>query len=238
MRARTGGGPRVAPVQPDEVPGGIPEDAGDTRAAHGRFGRGNKISAKGGRHKAGATKLARRLGLNSEALEAFRPYKSAAVKFRAVHVNELASSVGGGFCGAGPASIVATASWQLAASRWLFDLGAANGDAELMLQASKLGNDSRQNLLAAHELTAREGIARRARERLAPGAQLLAAISQQPEGEQTSRPEGAMGGVYGGAYGAPTEPPLPSEEAGRCGGDAPLTSRQGLKPSKSQRKAQ
>jgi hypothetical protein len=51
---------------------------------------------------------------------------------------------------------VSSAAIQLGASRYLSDLGAKTGDAKLLSQGSKLANDSRQNLLAAHELCARE----------------------------------------------------------------------------------
>jgi hypothetical protein len=45
---------------------------------------------------------------------------------------------------------------QLAWSRYFSDLAAETGNADLALSASKLANDSRQNLLAAFELCARE----------------------------------------------------------------------------------
>jgi hypothetical protein len=84
---------------------------------------------------------------------AFEPYEAAAASFQRAHIAWLAAAVGGGYVGPGPASIVATAALQLAASRYAFD----RGDYTL---GSKLGNDSRQNLLAAHELVAREATAR------------------------------------------------------------------------------
>jgi hypothetical protein len=93
---------------------------------------------------------------------AFAPYKRAGGAFRRFHVNALAKSVGGGHCGPGPSSIVATAAWQLAVSRYLFDVAAESGSREDFALASKLANDSRQNLLAAHELCAREAEARQA----------------------------------------------------------------------------
>ena len=45
---------------------------------------------------------------------------------------------------------------QLAASHYLFAKAAETGDAALFGQASKLADAHRQNLLAAHELCARE----------------------------------------------------------------------------------
>jgi hypothetical protein len=55
---------------------------------------------------------------------------------------------------------VATAAWQLAASRYLFDQAALSGERDDFALASKLANDSRQNLLAAHELVVKEAHAR------------------------------------------------------------------------------
>jgi hypothetical protein len=48
----------------------------------------------------------------------------------------------------------------LGASRYLADLGAQNGAPKLLSEAAKLADSSRQNLLAAHELCAREAKAR------------------------------------------------------------------------------
>ena len=67
---------------------------------------------------------------------------------------------GGGEVGPGPASVVSTAALQMAASRWLADEGARTGSAKMLLDASRLADSSRQNLLAAHELAAREAAAR------------------------------------------------------------------------------
>jgi hypothetical protein len=73
---------------------------------------------------------------------------------------QLAATVGGGEVGPGPASVIASAALQLGASRWLSDQGAELGDARMLLDASRLADASRQNLLAAHELCAREAQAR------------------------------------------------------------------------------
>jgi hypothetical protein len=56
--------------------------------------------------------------------------------------------------------MVSSAALQLAWSRYLADVAAESGDAALAVQASKLADASRQNLLAAHELCAREAQAR------------------------------------------------------------------------------
>jgi hypothetical protein len=56
--------------------------------------------------------------------------------------------------------MVASAALQLAWSRYLSDQAATTGDAELAVTASRLADASRNNLLAAHELCAKEAAAR------------------------------------------------------------------------------
>jgi len=90
----------------------------------------------------------------------FAPYQKAAAEFRREHTAELARLVGGGRCGPGAASMVASAALQLGASRFYFDLAAETGEAELFDRASNFANDSSRSLLAAHELCAREAKAR------------------------------------------------------------------------------
>jgi len=157
----TGAGtPRIEVLPVDELPAGMPADTGQSspgdRGDGGRFARGNAIAVAGGRARAGHTRLARRLRLGETFADPrFESYAQAARGFRQAHVAALARSVGGGYCGPAPASIVATASLQLAASRFAFEV---LGD---MVLGSRLGDASRQNLLAAHELCAREAIARK-----------------------------------------------------------------------------
>lgn len=81
--------------------------------------------------------------------------------------------------------MVATAALQLAWSRCLFDKAAKDGNPELAVTASRLANDSRQNLLAAHELCAREAEARRKNAPAAAHTALLAAAAQ--EGDKGAR---------------------------------------------------
>jgi hypothetical protein len=109
----------------------------------------------------GRTRLADRLGLARLARDAaFQPYKLAAVTFRRAQCAELARTVGGGVCGPGPSSMVSSAALQLAWSRFFSDLAATTGDVALALSASKLADASRNNLLSAHELAAKEAQAR------------------------------------------------------------------------------
>jgi hypothetical protein len=159
------GRPYPMPPDADELPKGVPAHADpDSRIAAseaGKFARGNRRSVLGGKARAGKTRLADRLGLRTLAdTSEFRAYKGAAVAFRRAQCAALSATVGGGYCGPGPSSLVASASLQLAWSRFLSDLAAENGDADLALKASKLADASRSNLLSAHELCAREASAR------------------------------------------------------------------------------
>lgn len=163
----TGAGtPRVEVLPADELPDGVqaPVQVESTaeRRPDGRWAPGARTAQRaGGRARAGSTRLASELGLWTLPDDAaFAPYRRAAVDFRRAHCAMLARTVGGGVCGPGPSSIVATAALQLAASRFLFDDGGCDGDFETFLRASRLGDASRQNLLAAHELCAREAAAR------------------------------------------------------------------------------
>jgi hypothetical protein len=165
MAFRTGHGngagvPRIEVLPADELPCGVqaPPQAERTseRDGDGRWLPGTHTAqSAGGSSSREMTRLARRLTLGETLADLrFEPYAKAARAFRKAHVTRLAREVGGGHCGPAPSSIIATASLQLAGSRFAFEV---LGDLAL---GSKLGNDSRQNLLAAHELCAREAAAR------------------------------------------------------------------------------
>ena len=159
------GVPRIEVLPADELPGGVPEGARHEsprdRGEAGRFARGNVVAREGGRARAGKTRLADRLGLRTlPEGSAFGPYKAAAVSFRRAHCTELARAIGGGVCGPAPSSLVASAALQLAWSRYLSDVAAETGDADMALRSSRLADASRQSLLAAHELCAREAQSR------------------------------------------------------------------------------
>ena len=153
------GAVHVEVARADELPRGVPVDAREPspndRGAAGRFAEGNSLAIEGGRARSGHTRLARKVALGeSFADPRFEPYARAARAFRRAHVATLARSVGGGVCGPGPSSIVASAALQLAGSRFAFEVLAD------MALGSRLADSSRQNLLAAHELCAREAAAR------------------------------------------------------------------------------
>jgi hypothetical protein len=143
MTYRTGHGngagqPRIEVSPPDELP----------------RPRGRPVK-KGGATK---IKLARSLVLTAPKAD-WAPYIQMAEQFRLHQCRSLAQQCGG-FCGAAPSTMVASAAMQLAASRYMFDKGAKTGDMQLIKQASTIMNDSRQNLLAAYELAIREAEAR------------------------------------------------------------------------------
>jgi hypothetical protein len=75
--------------------------------------------------------------------------------------------------------MVASAALQLAWSRYLSDQAAATGDAEMALAASRLADASRNNLLSAHELAAREAVARRASQPTSAHATLTAVLGAE-----------------------------------------------------------
>lgn len=149
------GQPRIEVLPVDELPEGVPVAAGvespADRGEHGRFAAGNALALAGGKARAGHTRLARKLRIGDGFADPrFEPFARAARGFRKAHVSRLAREVGGGHCGPAPSSIIASAALQLAASRFAFEV---LGD---MALGSRLANDSRQNLLAAHELCAKE----------------------------------------------------------------------------------
>lgn len=153
------GSPRIEVLPADELPAGIPaparEELPNDRGERGQFAPGNALAAEGGRARGGQPRLARRLGLgDSFADPRFEPYAGSARAFRKHHVTALARTVGNGYCGPAPSSIIASAALQLAGSRFAFEV---LGD---MVLGSRLANDSRQNLMAAHELCAKEAQAR------------------------------------------------------------------------------
>ena len=171
MALRTGhgngkGSPRIEVLPVDELPAGIPAPASEPtqapppaeRDAAGRLLAGHtarELARRGGHARAAKARQLKALqGLGVRGTpEWLGPYLTDALAFAAAEVARLAQNVGGGLCGAAPSSMVQTAALQLAASRAAF----SKGDLKM---GSQLGNDSRQNLLAAHELCAKEALKR------------------------------------------------------------------------------
>ena len=164
---RGAGVPRIEVLPADELPRGVPGESRHVvptdRDGAGRFRPGNSLAAVAGRANAGKARLASRLGLRSlPSGSAFGTYKRAASTFRRMQCAMLARTVGGGHCGPGPSSLVASASLQLAWSRYFSDLAAETDDPDMAMKASRMADASRQSLLAAHELCSREAEARAA----------------------------------------------------------------------------
>lgn len=171
MALRSGHGngagvPRIEVMPADEALAGVPAPArrAPARDTNGRLLPGasaSEFARQGGIAARESKQLARLLGLSEvDESHPWHPYYRLAREWRDNHMSTLAQTVGGGVVGPGPASIVSSAALQLAASRYLSDRGALNGDAKMLLEASRLADASRQNLLAAHELCAKEAIAR------------------------------------------------------------------------------
>lgn len=169
MALRTGHGtgkgvPRIEVMPADELPAGVPaparqaadrDESGKLRPGPGTSELARKAAKA--RHESAAheRQMARLLGLRElPDGHPYAPYACLARDWRDGHMRELAATVGGGEVGPGPASIVSSAALQMAASRFLHDVGSDACDAKMLLDAS------RQNLLAAHELAAREAKAR------------------------------------------------------------------------------
>jgi hypothetical protein len=159
---RSQGKPRPLVPRIDELPVGCPAPP---RPAAERDADGKLLPGPGTSALARSAALAKHEAREIERLlglwvapedHAFAPYARLAREWRDQHTAQLAATVGGGRVGAGPASVVASAALQLAASRWLFDRGAQAGDAKALLEASRLADASRANVLSAHELAAKE----------------------------------------------------------------------------------
>ena len=171
MALRSGHGngagvPRVEVLPANELPVGLQAplqgEARSERTPDGRWAPGARTAqVAGGAAKRGKSRLTARLGLLALPEDStFAPYRRAASTFRRVQCTELARTVGGGVCGPGPSSVVASAALALAWSRYFSDKAAATGDPELAMRSARLGETSRQHLLAAHELCAREAASR------------------------------------------------------------------------------
>ena len=165
--------PMVAPL--NELPAPVPAGPDPiTRRPDGTVSSSSAAKAlgvRGGAAKAARARLVSALGLATVAADsAFAPYRAAGDDWVRAHLADLARQCGG-IVGPGPSSIVASAGLQLAASRFIADKAVGvDGDPKQLQLASSLANDSRQNLLAAFELAAREAKVRAASARhLLPG---------------------------------------------------------------------
>lgn len=160
---------RVETSPPDELSLGVQaptqEPARAERRPDGTFAPGCRTAqSAGGRATRGKSRLAARLGFAALADDsALRPYMASAATFRRVQCAELARTVGEGVCAPAPSSMVGSAAIALMWSRYFSDRAALTGDPELAMRAVRLADSSRQMLLTAHELCAREAQARASR---------------------------------------------------------------------------
>lgn len=162
-------GPRVVieTVPFNELPQPAVEAARSVPLAFRSDGRiGNQETARelgrrGGQERARHARILRSLGLVQLAKDhVFYDYEIAGEQFANKQIETLAAMYDGE-CSEGPSSIIKTAALQLAASRFLYDLGKQNGDPNMLMKASALGNDSRTNIANALELQSREVAARK-----------------------------------------------------------------------------
>jgi hypothetical protein len=173
------GVPRIEVLPPDELPapmaGVVVPLARRPNGTIADSAAAKALGARGGAAKASKRALLTGLGLaNLGDEDAFKPYWVAVDDWVKNHLEVLAGMTGGAV-GPGPASIIGTAGVQLAASRFFSDQGTKSGSPKLFETASKLGDASRQNLLAAYELARREGEARK--NNIDPHAALIAAVN-------------------------------------------------------------
>lgn len=151
-------GPRVEVPPVDELGAGVrvaeQAGAGPERDGGGRFRKGARsVQAAGGRGKRQKLAIATRMGLGDVPTRSdFAPFHRAAQAFATAERKRLRETVAGGQSSPAMDAVVSSAAWQKAASEYLYAQAAKTGDAETMFKASRLANDSRQNLIAAHHL--------------------------------------------------------------------------------------
>lgn len=125
----------------------------DVQKAIGRpFVKGNR-AARGRRPKLARLGLERSKGLDTKDPR-YSSFLRQAESYRQRRVSEMKMTHG--FVSVGAMSIIATASLQLAMSRFMMAVAADDMDTDMMKKASSLANDARQNELAAWELCQRE----------------------------------------------------------------------------------
>jgi hypothetical protein len=119
--------------------------------------RGGKKKAERDRLLRSVPTLLRGFGMRGAIVAGFADYIADALEFAAAEAVRLEREIGGGVLGEGPRSFVDSAALQLAASRWKF----ATGE---VLEASRLADASRANLMSAEDQAAREAQIRRQNE--------------------------------------------------------------------------
>ncbi len=138
-----------------------------------------------GAGKGRKTKLAA-IGLSLSIIKNGNPEYSACLsqanKYRKIRMRELAEYHG--HVSAGVGALLATAALALAASRFLYQRAAKDGDSYDLKLASNLADSARQAELAAWELCGREGILKRRQDTAASGMPWLLTA----EGDERKKP--------------------------------------------------
>lgn len=134
-----------------------PSDPND-RNTKGQFVKGN-VACKKSRNKLFAKSLIEKLPCRNAGDPILQKYAKAAALLRNSVCKEYAKAAGG-LCGVAPSALIAAAANQYAYANYLWALATDTADHELAGKASRLHNDSRQNLLAAWEIVVREAKAR------------------------------------------------------------------------------
>ena len=143
------------------------------RGDAGRFGAGDRnlsqLGARGGRASALSRQISACLSLWTPGEDhPYQPYAARARKWMKAKLAELARDIGGGEVGAGVTALVASAARSQAVATWLHDhaLQKLRGkpQTEALAQSLSYSRQIRQDLIAAHELAAKEAVGRRAAE--------------------------------------------------------------------------
>ena len=182
-----GVGPVIEVLPADELPAPIADLDAKTELVEIQRVDGKVVSKEaaralgrlGGLRTAKRVKLARTLGIAKIAADkAFAPYMQAAEEFVKEELATRAKSAGG-HVGPAASSMIASASLQLATSRFAFDKFAATEEIVWANLGSRMADASRQNLLAAYELAVREAQIRSQRDDDGPPPGFVHAIDSE-----------------------------------------------------------
>lgn len=158
----------IKPPNPEELSTGTPRPEGTGIHVRNAWGGARlkdptlKLSSPEERQQIAdmRARVATQLGLRNVP-KSWEPYIQEGWEFCRLQLRQLADRVGGGDVGPGPGSLIQSAALQLVVSRYVFSEGMNENDIVKLKLASQLANDSRANVLAAHELCVRESKGRK-----------------------------------------------------------------------------
>lgn len=160
-----------------EVEERLEERAAARKKNGGWLGKGQP---KGRKHKLATFGIAPSI-IEGAVDQAYGKCLKYAASYRKHRARELC--VAHGYVSAGASALLATASLALAASRYLYERVAITGETDLLMKAHKLADSARQNELAAWELAAREGVARRKAQDAYRGLPWETGVASEPAGK-------------------------------------------------------